>query len=166
MKYKKYKRRLNPNLIKTGQSYTVQDISDLYSLHKNSVQRWFRHYGLVGFEHGNRYFAHANDLKAFIVNRNNAGKVTCKDNEIYCMKCRKAVEPFGGLVDVVYISEKRINLKGICPKCDSTIYKVGSLKKLEKYKEIFTTQTIPPKRLIDTCISSVSDNKKEVTSND
>ena len=111
-------------------------------------------------------FRSADDLKAFIVKRNQSGKIYCKDHEIYCMKCRKAVEPLGRLIDLVYLSENRFNLKGICPHCNTTLFKAGSQKKIDLYLKIFTTQTIQHKRLVDTDHPTVSDNKKGREKND
>ena len=51
--------------------------------------------------------------------------------EIYCLKCRSAKKPAGGMAEYVPHGEATGNLRGICPDCERLINRKISLSKIE-----------------------------------
>jgi len=162
---KKFRKKFNYRRVKKGMSYTTQDLVELFGIYKGTVRNWCK-YGLSHFKHGNKLFIFGDDLIEFLKNYNQKGKVSCGDNEMYCMKCKKAVVPYGNEADAIYWSETRFNLRGICPDCGNLIHKAGSKNKLDLYNSFFNLQTIHEKRLNEGFQSTATCDIKEGENNE
>ena len=124
------KRRLNPNLAKIHRNYTVEEVAILYGVHKNTVRAWLKN-GLKACNDTKPLLILGCDLREFLKTKNNQGKQKCKLWEIYCVRCREPKEPYGGMVDYQPRTSSKGSIVGLCPCCESPIYKFFSLAKLE-----------------------------------
>ena len=128
------KRNQNPRLAKIHRSYKVDEIADLYGIHKNTVLNWIKQ-GLSTSDNKRPLMILGSDLNVFHAKRRVKNKHPCKPNEIYCMKCKIPKEPATGMVEYQSVNEKTGNIIGICPACETLMYKRISNSKIQRLSE-------------------------------
>ena len=85
--------RYNINHIRTRRSYSPTDVSDLFSISRKTVSRWVKE-GLTPIRPNSRPLLITGQvLKDFILGKRSSKKVDLRDNEYYCLSCRKAKRP-------------------------------------------------------------------------
>lgn len=122
--------RHNPRLAKIHRTYTIEEIADLYNVHKNTVRHWIDQ-GLQVLDKKRPILIHGNDLSKFLYERRRKNKRTCKPGQLYCVKCREPRFPVGMEVDYQCLSDTQGNLIGLCSYCENLIYRRVSLVKLD-----------------------------------
>jgi len=117
--------------ISSKSTYTLEEVSNLFSVDVRSVSRWIKE-GLELLESTRRpYLIMGADLKSFIVSKRKKYKVTLKEYEFYCLKCRKAVTAKKGSLEVKKTGRTigkrgrdQLTRKGICRDCNSSVYRL------------------------------------------
>jgi len=125
------KRHLNHHLVKIHRSYIVEEIANLFGIHKNTVRNWIKG-GLVTIDDKRPMLIHGRSLVTFLQARRTKNKHTCKPGELYCMRCRVPKFPAGDMAEYTSITEKVGNLIAICPDCHSIMNQRVSLARIEK----------------------------------
>jgi len=126
-------KRLNPNLAKIHLNYTVEEIADLFSVHKNTVRSWVKD-GLPTNDDKRPMLILGSELRLFLQSKRKINKRKCKPFELYCLRCRKPQIPYGNMVDYESSNALLGCLIGLCPVCNGIINKFSSLAKLEHIK--------------------------------
>lgn len=124
------KRHPTPRLVKIHRSYTVEDIANLYGMHKNTVRKWIKD-GLATIDDKRPMLVLGLDLVAYIKKRRSKNKQACKPGELYCVRCRVPKSPAGEMAEYSPVTEKIGNLIAICPDCDSIMNRRVSLARIE-----------------------------------
>ena len=122
-------KKINPNLVKIHRNYSVEDASNLLGVHKSTVRGWLKK-GLQVIDNNKPALVLGSVLKQFLKERRVANKRACKDNEIYCMKCRLPKKPAENTADFKLINLNTGRLSGLCPMCQSVMNKYVSRKKI------------------------------------
>lgn len=123
------KRHPNPRLVKIHRNYSVEEVSNLFAIHKNTVRRWMND-GLETLDQRRPLLVHGIELSAYLQARRAKNKRPCQSGEIYCVRCRAPKRPAGNMAEYMTITVSQGNLRGICPDCDVMIYRRVSLAKL------------------------------------
>lgn len=123
------KRHPNHRLVKIHRNYTVEDIANLFGIHKNTVRGWVKA-GLATSDDKRPMLILGHDLQAFLQMRRKRNKKTCKPGELYCVRCRAPKRAGGDMAEYSPVTEKFGNLIAICPDCDSIMNRLVSLAKL------------------------------------
>ena len=76
-------------------------------------------------------FIHGSDLVDFLQKRRAKNKRKCQPGEIYCLRCRAPQKPAGDMAECEVSTATLGNLSGICPNCNSMMYRRVNLGKLE-----------------------------------
>jgi excisionase family DNA binding protein len=126
-------RRLNPRRAKIHRNYTVDEVADLYGVHKNTVREWLKK-GLPTSDDRRPMLILGRDLNEFHQARRARNKRTCQPGEIYCVRCREPKSPAGDMADYQRMTPTLGNLVGICPSCETIIYRRAGLAKLEQIR--------------------------------
>ena len=126
------KRHPNPNLVKIHRSYTVEEIADLFGIHKNTVRQWIKA-GLATSDNKRPMLVLGLDLKAYLQARRVKKKHACKPGEIYCVRCRAPKFPAEDMAQYVPVTDKIGNLTAFCPDCESTINQRVSFARLGQF---------------------------------
>jgi hypothetical protein len=106
MKYKLSK-------IRGKTAYTIREIKKLLKVNRKTLYRWFEE-GLTLLDPVERpILVMGYDIKVFIKFRRESRKVKLKDNELYCLRCRKAVLAKEGSV-IIKKTGKNIGHNGRC----------------------------------------------------
>lgn len=129
------KRLHNPRLAKIHRSYKIDEVADLYGTHKNTVHNWIE-MGLATCDTKRPLLIRGIDLNAFHAKQRTKNKHPCKLNEIYCMKCKIPKVPVTGMVDYQPKNEKTGNLIGICPACETLMYRRISIAKIKQFSTL------------------------------
>ncbi len=125
------KRHPNHRLVKIHRNYTVEEIAELFGMHKNTVLNWVKN-GLQTIDNKRPKLILGKDLITYLKKRREKNKQKCKPEELFCVKCREPKFPAGDMAEYSSVTELFGNLKAICPDCDSIINKRFSLSKIKE----------------------------------
>ena len=112
----------NHRLVKIHRSYTVEEVARRLGVHRNTVREWVKR-GLPTCDDKRPLLILGRDLVAFLKARRLKNRRSCQPGEIYCVRCRAPRTPAGGMADYQPMTVTLGNLIGICPCCDSLIYR-------------------------------------------
>lgn len=146
-KVKKFRRHHNSRIIKTNQTYTIQEIAELLKVHYQTVLRWLKN-GLIRIDNHLPCVVHGQDLKDFINEENSKRKHKCAPDELFCCKCQRPRRSLNNLV-CIKIFKNKVNLVGNCEKCGTQINKTISPEKVSEYKKIFVIVPVHEEDLIE-----------------
>jgi hypothetical protein len=141
-------RRYNVRLIKATWPYTVQEIAELFDLHKNAVLRWLRE-GLHADRSQRPYLIRGDELTRFLSQRQDGKRQQCAPGEFFCFKCRVPREPYLGIVDIAIESGTRFRIKALCRVCDTSMNKVQNVRNLPRIKTLFNIQELTGEHLLE-----------------
>lgn len=139
------KRHPNPRLAKIHRNYTVEEIARLFRVHRNTVREWVKR-GLPTSDRKRPILILGRDLASFLQTRRLKNKRTCQPGEIYCVRCRAPRNPAGDMAEYQPVTVALGNLIGICPCCESMMYRRVNLAKLEQVRgklDITMPQALP-----------------------
>lgn len=143
-------RHPNPKLVKIHRSYSVEDVSRLFKVHKNTVRNWLKQ-GLKPIDDQRPTLIRGPELVRFVTERRARSKQKCGAGQIFCLPCRAPKLPAGKFADLVPISNATGSLCGICPDCSRLIYRRVNLQKLAEVRgELDTRITQAPRRIEET----------------
>jgi len=124
------KRQPNPRLAKIHRNYTVDEIAQLYDMHRNTVREWVKR-GLPTNDGKRPMLILGRDLVAFLSARRAKNKRSCQPGQMYCVRCRAPRAPAGDMADYVPVTVTLGNLAAICSTCETMMYRRVNLVKLE-----------------------------------
>jgi hypothetical protein len=149
-------RHPNARLAKIHRNYSVDDISRLFAVHKNTVRNWLRE-GLKPIDDQRPTLIQGNELRRFLGERRKRSKQACGPGRIYCLPCRAPKVPAGNIADCIQTGDTSGSLEGICPDCDRIIYRRINPRKLEAVRGgLDITVRQPRMRIEDTRRLSVN----------
>lgn len=130
-----YKGKPNPNLIKTGASYTMEDLAKLLRVCRKTIQNWHRE-GLPAIDDKLPKMFNACDVKYFITQKRASKKFTCEADEFLCLTCKKKVKAKEGtLKPIIHKNKKCYMLFGRCETCNKALRKMASKTSLGEEPE-------------------------------
>lgn len=124
-----HRRLPNPRRVKIHRNYSVEEVAALLGVHKNTVREWLRG-GLPALTDQRPLLILGRELSAYLNRRRVANKRPCQPGEIYCVRCRVPQRPAVGMAEYRPLTATGGNLVGICPHCDTLIYRRVSLARL------------------------------------
>ena len=127
------KRHPNPRLAKIHRNYTVDEVAQLFDVHRNTVREWVKR-GLPTNDGKRPMLILGRELVAFLTVRRAKNKRPCMPGEIYCVRCRAPRAPAGEMVDYVPLTATLGNLVAICSACETMMYRRVSLARLEQVR--------------------------------
>lgn len=134
------KKRLNPNLSKIHRSYTVEEVSELYGVHKRTVRNWIKS-GLPIVDDIRPLLILGTDLRLFIRKQRKRNKRMCKPSEIYCLRCRSPRKPNPEKVNYVQEVGGIGRVFALCSECGSKVNKYFSWRQLNTIRKELQVET-------------------------
>jgi len=115
---KRYKLRK----IVSKRAYTTEEIAELLDVHVQTVRAW-RKEGLQPIEkNASPYLFLGHEVRAFLAKELSSQKTKLSENEIYCLRCNKAVIPATtSIIErgvTIGKGKQSIFITGRCPTCD------------------------------------------------
>jgi hypothetical protein len=154
-------RHPNPRLAKIHRTYSVEDISRLFAIHKNTVRNWFRQ-GLEPIDDQRPTLIRGQELQHFLAERRSRSKQTCGPGRIYCLPCRAPKVPAGKFAECIAAGDTTGTLHGICPDCNRMIYRRVNPQKLNAVcGDLEITVTQAPSRIEETSNPNVNCDSTE-----
>jgi hypothetical protein len=154
-------RHPNPRLTKIHRSYSVEEVSRLLAVHKNTVRNWLRE-GLASIDDQRPIVVAGLELRRFLTERRTRTKQVCGPGRIFCLPCRAPKIPAGNMAECIVASITAGSLQGICPDCDRMIYRRVNLQKLEAIRgDLDITVTQGGRRLEGTTKPNVNCDSNE-----
>ena len=129
-KLTRIKRHPNYRLVKIHRNYTVEEIADLFKIHKNTVRTWIAS-GLPTCDKERPMLVLGTDLYSFLKARRVKNKQPCKPGEFYCLRCRVPRTPGGAMADCFPVTDTIGHLQAICPACIGIMNRRVNLTKLK-----------------------------------
>ena len=123
------KRHPNPGLVKIHRNYTVEEIASLFAIHRNTVRDWIKR-GLPTCDDRRPMLILGPALMTFLQVKRAKNKRPCQPGEFLCVRCRMPKAPAGEMAEYKPLTSTLGNLIGICPACDSMMYRRVNLAKL------------------------------------
>lgn len=123
-------RRHTTRHVKRRRLYDVRAAAKALGATPNTIRHWWRN-GLTALPGIKPLSFRGADIVDFFKKRNAQRKRASGPGRIYCFKCRVPKMPAGAMADYKPISPKRGSLIGICPDCDSLMYRACSPAKLD-----------------------------------
>lgn len=142
------RRRFNIRRIKATWPYSVQEIAELFGVHKNTVLGWFKD-GLQADRSQRPSLVRGDMVAAFLAVRQTRKRQPCAPDEFYCFKCRAPRKAYLRMVDIVIESPTRLRIKALCGVCDTPVNKVQSVRELAKIRECFEVQQLAGEHLLE-----------------
>ena len=123
---KKFRRNHNIRHIKQCEIYTVETICICLGVHPQAVYAWLKR-GLESIKGSYPKLVHGSKLADFLKRQKAARRITCKEDEFYCFKCRAARTPLSNSITQKQKNEAVITLKAVCSVCGCKMFKATSL---------------------------------------
>lgn len=122
-------RRLNYRLAKIHRSYSVEEVATLFGIHRNTVREWIKR-GLPTCDGKRPQLILGRHLTEWLRARQQNAKRSCQPGELYCVRCRTPQRPAGDVVEYKPSTATLGTLVGICPSCESLMYRRVNAAKL------------------------------------
>jgi hypothetical protein len=154
-------RHPNARLAKIHLSYSVEDTSRLFNVHKNTVRQWMKQ-GMKPIDDQRPTLIRGDEIRRFLSERRVQAKRASGPGRIYCLPCRAPKVPAGNMAECVATGGTVGTLQGICPDCNRMIYRRVNPQKLDGVRgdlEITVTQAWP--RIADGALPTVNCDSKE-----
>lgn len=123
----------NPRRAKIHRTYTVEEVSRLYAVHRQTVRNWIKD-GLALCDDRRPTLILGAALVEFLTRKRAKHKRPCGPGQIYCVGCRVPQHPAGDMADYEPLTATSGNLVGLCPDCESTIFRRVRLADLDVVK--------------------------------
>jgi hypothetical protein len=149
------KRTYNVRRIKATWPYTVQEIAELFRIHKNAVLRWLKD-GLQANKDQRPFLIRGEELIRFLKARQTSKGCRCTPTEFYCFKCRARREAYLGIVDISIESPTRLRVKSLCAMCNTPINKIQNTRDLPKIQNRFHVQQLTGEHILDRVPASLN----------
>jgi len=138
-------RHPNPRLAKIHRSYSVEEVSRLFDLHKNTVRNWLRR-GLTAIDGQRPTVVRGVELRRFLTDRRVSTRQACGPGRIFCLPCRAPKVPAGNMAECIAVGDTAGTLCGICPDCGRMLYRKVNPQKLDAVRgdlDVTVTQERP-----------------------
>ena len=107
--------------IKSLRCYTIKEAAGVTGVSNRTIRAWIKQ-GLTAMTDERRTLVRGDALISYIQGQRQGRKSHLLPDEFYCMKCRAARKPAGGLVDCE-TDGTRAKLTALCETCDTIMHK-------------------------------------------
>lgn len=120
--------------VKLHRNYTFEEAARTVGASRATVRRWVAS-GLPALRDRKPFLILGHDLADFLAARARP-KTTCPPGMCFCVRCREARAPAGGIADFIPINMTSGNLRALCPECGSLMHRRTSMAQLQAIRAI------------------------------
>lgn len=125
--------KYNPRRAKINRSYRLNEIAELYGIHKRTVTGWTRE-GLPLCSDQRPVLVDGKDLRHFLEARSLAAKRPCRPGQFYCVACKAVQYPDGNRAWLRMVTDTVGDLQGECPTCHRVLHRRVSAAKTSSWQ--------------------------------
>ena len=129
-------KKVNYNLVKIHRNYSIEEISLLLNVHKNTVHNWIKD-GLATIDDCKPLLVLGSELRQFLQDKRNMNRHPCKQDELFCVKCKLPRKPSDGIIEIHEMNNSKLRISGICPECKCLMNKFSSSSGFTEIERIF-----------------------------
>ena len=107
--------------IKSLRCYTIPEAASVTGVSDRTIRAWIKQ-GLTAMTDERPTLVRGDALISYIQRQRQGRKSRLSHDEFYCLKCRAARKPAGGLIDCE-TDGTRAKLSAICETCDTLMHK-------------------------------------------
>jgi len=107
--------------IKSLRCYTIPEAAGVTGVSDRTIRAWIKQ-GLTAMTDERPTLVRGDALISYIQRQRKVRKSRLSPEEFYCLKCRAARKPAGGLVDCE-LDGSRANLTALCETCGTILHK-------------------------------------------
>jgi len=153
-------KRLNPRRVKIHRCYTVEEVANLFGVHKNTVRDWLKA-GLPRIDGRRPILILGRQLAGFLHTRRERRRQRCRAGEFYCFRCRAPKASAARTAEYLPVTAQSGNLRATCADCGTRMYRRVSLHKLAALTSDLQV-ALPQAQLMESADPSVNcDLKRE-----
>jgi len=115
-------RRFNPRRVKVHRSYTLEEVSKLLRVHKNTVRDWLKE-GLPRIDGRRPILILGRELAGFLHARRERRRRRCRGDEFYCFRCRAPRRAAPQTAEYLPFTANSGNLRGACVHCGTRMFR-------------------------------------------
>ena len=115
--------------LKIHRNYTVEEITRVLGVHRNTVREWVRQ-GLTTVDGDRPMLILGSELIAFEKRRRTRNRRTCAPGEFYCLRCRELRSALDGRARYQALTTTQGNLVATCSRCSASMNRRISLARL------------------------------------
>ncbi|MCH2164228.1 MAG: helix-turn-helix domain-containing protein [Marinovum sp.] len=130
--------------IKSLWCYTIPEAAAVVGVSDRSIRAWITD-GLPALNDERPTLLRGEDIITYIKAARDARKTKVAQDAFYCLKCRAAREPAGGMVECTR-TESRASLTALCEICETLMHKPVAPDRLPELERVFdlTITCSPP----------------------
>jgi excisionase family DNA binding protein len=132
--------RLNPNLAKIHRTYSVQEVAEIFGIHKNTVREWLKG-GLAVIDSGRPSLIDGAELRRYLAHRRRVNQRHCEPGQLFCLRCREPRKPADGLVEYRPLTNQTGSISGVCSVCDLKMNRIISASQVEGLRGLLHVRT-------------------------
>ncbi|RMA40991.1 helix-turn-helix domain-containing protein [Rhodophyticola porphyridii] len=121
--------------IKSLRCYTIPEAAGVTGVSDRTIRAWIKQ-GLTAMSDERPTLVRGDALISYIQRQRQGRKSRLSPDEFYCLKCRAARKPAGGLVDCE-LDGTRAKLSAICETCDTIMHKPIAHERVAILNDVF-----------------------------
>ncbi len=125
--------------IKSLYCYTIQEAAEVSGVSERTIRAWIKG-GLPAMMREGPTLIRGDALISFIKGQRETRKINIGQDEFYCLKCRAARKPAGGLVECE-TNGARSKLTAICEVCETIMHKPVAQGQVPELAKVFDLST-------------------------
>jgi hypothetical protein len=132
-------KRANPMAVKTALSYEVGEAAKALGKSDATIRNWIKD-GLPVMSSKKPHLISGSDIRSYLRQKYQAQKTPLRDNELYCLSCRKGRQPLNIQVLATSNTASTLRLSGPCDQCGATASRIISRSKVQQFAQTFRFQ--------------------------
>jgi hypothetical protein len=132
-------KRANPMAVKTALSYEVGEAAKALGKSDATIRNWIKD-GLPVMSSNKPHLISGSDIRSYLRQKYQTQKIPLRDNELYCLSCRKGRQPLNIQVLATSNTASTLRLSGPCDHCGATASRIISRSKVQQFAQTFRFQ--------------------------
>jgi hypothetical protein len=132
-------KRANPMAVKAALTYEVGEAAKALGKSNATVRNWIKD-GLPVMSSKKPYLISGLEIRTYLRQKYQNQKKPLRDDELYCLSCRKGHQPLNLQVIATPNTTKTLRLSGTCKRCSATASRIISRSKVKQFAQTFRFQ--------------------------
>ena len=129
-------KKISARGVKTHRTFRFDQLADIVGVTVGTVRSWCKR-GLPCIADQRPFLIRGRDFKAFHEAHLKSGRQKLAPFEVYCLTCKRAVQPCEGLVDYEILPSGRCLILALCPESGNTARRLISNRSLPDWAKKF-----------------------------